>query len=448
MKHMQRLIKRQTVATPLVAVMVAMVTATAAAPEILEPPLSDHFTSEVAVAWFNLLYDVVKAEQVTPPPASRLYGITAVALYEAIVAGSPQHRSLAGQLNDLASVPRPHPLKPYHWPTVANAALARTARGLLAMASQGALEAIDALEAAFAEQFQASVMPLVYARSTAHGQAVADAVLAWASTDGFAALNNCPYTPPVGPGLWQPTPPTFAPVPSQPCWGQLRPFVLQSGDECSPPPPPAYSEDPTSEFYAYALEVYQTSLTLTEEEKAIAQFWADNPGATGTPSGHWIAIMGQIARDDSLSLMAAAEGFARVGIAVADAFISCWQTKYTYNLLRPVTYLQNVIDPAWMPYLSTPPFPEYTSGHSTQSAAVAAVLTAMFGIKVFTDTTHADHDLAPLEPRTFSSIDEAAAEAAMSRLYGGIHFPFGNQNGLVQGRCVGQIILDRVQFNK
>jgi hypothetical protein len=147
--------------------------------------------------------------------------------------------------------------------------------------------------------------------------------------------------------------------------------------------------------------------------------------------------------------MAAAEGYARVGIAVADAFISCWDTKYTYNLLRPVTYIQRLIDTTWLPFIVTPPFPEYPSGHSTQSAAAAAVLTDMFGVRVFTDTTHLDHELVPpLEPRSFGSFEEAAEEAALSRLYGGIHYPFGNNNGLAQGRCIGQAILDRVQFTR
>ena len=224
---------------------------------------------------------------------------------------------------------------------------------------------------------------------------------------------------------------------------------LPSGEACTPPPPPVYTEDPDSEFYAHARAVYDIGRSLTDEQRTITQFWADTPGATGTPSGHWIAIMGQLAQADALSRMAVAEGFARVGLAVADAFIGCWQTKYTYNLLRPVTFIQRVIDPSWAPSLSTPPFPEYTSGHATQSAAAAAVLTAMFGIRGFTDTTHTDHGLMPpLAPRTFRSFDEAAAEAALSRVYAGIHFPFGSQQGLGQGLCIGQVILDRVQFTE
>ncbi len=197
------------------------------------------------------------------------------------------------------------------------------------------------------------------------------------------------------------------------------------------------------------LEVYYTNLTLTDEQTTIANYWADGAGATGTPPGHWIAIMGQIARNDRLSLMAAAEGYVRVGLAVADAFIDCWQTKYTYNVLRPVTYIQAVIDADCLPLLVTPPFPEYPSGHSTQSGAVATVLTDLFGVKAFTDTTHSDHGLTPPQtPRTFNSFDEAAEEAARSRLYGGIHYASGNTNGLAQGRCIGQVILDRIAFKR
>jgi PAP2 superfamily len=214
-------------------------------------------------------------------------------------------------------------------------------------------------------------------------------------------------------------------------------LVLTPGDECAPPPPP-YSTDPASEFYALAWEVYQTNVNPTEEQRTIAPYWADGAGATGTPSGHWIAIMGQLARNDSLSLMAAAEGYVRIGLAVADAFIDCWRTKYLYNLLRPVTYIQDIIDPDWLPLLVTPPFPEHTSGHATQSGAVATVLTDLFGDKAFTDTTHTDHGLTPPQaPRTFTSFDEAAKEVAVSRLYGGIHYRSGNDNGLAQGRCIG-----------
>jgi hypothetical protein len=427
--------------------MVFIATAVSWAGEHMKVHPSEAYSAEVAIDWFEMLYDVIKAERVGPPPASRMYGIAAVALYEAVTAGSTGYRSLAGQLNELVSVPPPQAYRAYHWPTVANAALARTMRSLFAKGSPDSQAAIETLEARFAEQFRGRVRPLVYARSVAYGQEVADAILLWAAGDGFAFHNDCPYTPPAGPGLWVPTPPDYTVSPAQPCWGQLRPFVLTSGAECALPPHPTYAEDAESAFYAHAFSVYRTSLTLTDEQRTIARYWADTSGDTGTPPGHWIAIMGQLATQDGLSLMAAAEGYARVGIAVADAFISCWDTKYTYNLLRPVTYIQQVIDATWLPLIPTPPFPEYASGHSTQSMAAASQLTALFGVRTFTDTTHLDHGLA-LEPRTFTSFEEAALEAAMSRLYGGIHYPFGNEAGLGQGECVGKAMAQRLQFRR
>jgi hypothetical protein len=407
---------------------------------------ADRFPSHVTSTWFEQLYEVVKAERTTPPPASRIYGITAVALYESIVAGTEENRSLVGQLNDLTSLPWPKKNKKYHWPTVANAALASTIRSLYATISQASLEAIDNLEQSFACQLQAVVPKRVYERSVEHGQAVAAAILDWAATDGFSVHNNCLYVPAMVAGAWAPTPPAFNPNPLQPCWGMIRPMVLTSGGECPPPSHPAFSTG-ASDFYAATLEVYNVGLGLTLEQKTIADYWSDGPGASGTPPGHWIAIVSQIARNDGLSLAAAAEAYARVGIAVHDAFIQCWKTKYIANLQRPVTYINDNIDPGWRPYIATPGFPSYTSGHSTQSGAAARVLTDMFGIKRFTDTTHIDHGLVPSQqPRKFNSFDEAAAEAAVSRLYGGIHFTFDNTDGLACGQCIGQAIHDRVSF--
>jgi len=408
---------------------------------------ADTFPSDVASTWFEQLYDVVKVEKTTPPPASRIYGITAVALYESIVAGTEENRSLVGQLNGLTSLPEPKKNKKYHWPTVANAVLANTIRRLYPMISQASLEAINNLEQSFASQQQAVVPRPVYRRSVAHGQAVAAAIFEWAATDGVSIHKDCPYVPVPVDGAWEPTPPAFDPNPLQPCWGSIRPMVLTSGEECPAPGHPAFSTDPASDFFAAGLEVYNVGLNLTDEQKTIADYWADGPGATGTPPGHWIAIVSQIARGDGLSLTAAAEAYARVGIAVHDAFIAGWSTKYATNLQRPVTYINDNIDATWVSYIVTPAFPTYTSGHSIQSGAVTTVLTDIFGIKSFTDTTHTDHGLVPpQEPRTFGSFDEAGAEAAVSRLYGGIHFVFDNDDGLASGQCIGLAIHDRVSF--
>jgi hypothetical protein len=408
---------------------------------------ADAFPSEVASSWFELLYDVVKAERSAPPQASRIYGISAVALYESIVQGSETNRSLVGQLNGLITLPQANK-KTLHWPTVANNALANTIRGLFPALSAGSTSNIKSLELTFANRFQASVPSQTYNLSVSHGRAIASAILSWVSGDGFSMNNNCPYVPTPVPGAWQPTPPAFNPNPLQPCWGFLRPMILTSGSECPPTVHPEFSTNNGSDFYAAALEVYNVGVGLTTEQKRIADYWADGPAATGTPSGHWIDIVSQIARNDRLSLTRAAEAYARVGIAVHDAFIACWNAKYASNLQRPVTYIRQNIDASWTPYIATPNFPTYTSGHSTQSGAAASVLTAMFGTKRFTDTTHTDHGLVPAQPpRTFNSFAEASAEAAISRLYGGIHYTFDNDNGLVCGDCIGQKIQERVSFS-
>jgi hypothetical protein len=191
--------------------------------------------------------------------------------------------------------------------------------------------------------------------------------------------------------------------------------------------------------------VYGTVNNLTDEQRAIAFFWADDPGATATPPGHSISITTQVLRQMGAGLDIAAETYAKVGMAVADAFIGCWDTKYRYNLLRPVTYIQRFIDADWLPLLVTPPFPEYTSGHSAQSGAAAEMLTDLFGPDFpFVDRTHESRGL---QPRAFNSFFEAADEAAISRLYGGIHFRPAIVRGLVQGRCVGRAV-NELEFRR
>ncbi|HEX6386602.1 MAG TPA: vanadium-dependent haloperoxidase [Anaerolineae bacterium] len=406
------------------------------------PQDTDHFEPDVAVAWFDLAYDLVRAERLSPPVAARIYGYTGVTLYEAVVPGMPDYQSLAGQLNGLRELPRADG-RAYHWPTVANSALATTLKALFAGRSSTTLAEIASLEAHFAGQFQAELPPGIFKRSVAYGKAVGAAIATWSRADGYQQLHNCAYTPPAGLGLWLPTPPGFAP-PLEPCWGQMRPFVLSAGDACDPGPPTAYSEDTASSFFLEAQEVYDAVNNLTAEQAAIAHFWADNPGQTGTPPGHSIAIVSQILVQEDYSLDVAAEAYASVGMAVADAFISCWSAKYEYNLLRPVTYIQSHIDSEWTPLIPTPPFPEYTSGHSVQSAAAAHVLTGLFGDVPFTDHTH---DELGLPPRSFNTFAEFAAEAAISRLYGGIHFRPAIELGLVQGQCVGQAVR-ALQFRK
>jgi hypothetical protein len=412
-----------------------------------EGPLpASAFGSEVATEWFDLALDLVqRTPGFSPPVASRAFGYAGVTLYEALVPGMPAHRSLAGQLNDLDSAPAPSD-PAYHWPTVANAALASILRSLFATASTESKAAMDSLEARLTDRRRTAVAPGILRRSVARGRNVAEHILQWSRADrGHEAyLNNFPpYTPPVGPGLWVPTPPGFLPA-LQPYWGSNRPFALTSGGACDPGPPRPYSEDRSSAFYREAAECYDLVTKLTPEQEAVARFWSDDPGLTPTPPGHSVSILTQVINSGGFGLDVAAEAYAKVGIALADAFISCWSTKHRYNLLRPVTYIRRAIDPRWSSLLVTPPFPEYTSGHSVQSAAAAQILTDLFGTYPFTDHTHDHRGLAP---RSFGSFHEAAEEAAISRLYGGIHFRAAIALGLEQGLCLGRSV-NNLEFRR
>ncbi len=421
--------------------------------DLTPPPIPSAGVSssppDVAIAWFDALYDALQAESVSPPAAARIIGHAGVAAYEASIDQIEGRRSLGEQLNGLDEFPEIDDDLRYHWESIVNSALATTLTGLFQGASAPTLQAFADLELQFETQFAPLENPTVIQRSITQGEDIAMVVLDWSTTDGFTTWNNCTYTVPMGPGLWEPTPPNFSP-PLQPCWGNLRPFVLLFATECPVLPHPPYSTSVGSPFYIEALEVYNTVNNITQPQLDIALFWADSPGATGTPPGHWISIVSQVAVQEGLNLAEVVEAYARVGLAVNDSFISCWEIKYFHNLLRPITYIQDPLgpinDPAWMTAggIGTPPFPEYTSGHSVQSAAAAHVLTDLLGDVSFTDDTHA----GTFPARSFSSFNEAADEAAISRLYAGIHFRSGIERGVDQGRCIGQIILDNVEFEE
>lgn len=404
------------------------------------------FDSGLAVDWFTLLHESIDAENLNPPVASRRIAYASVAFYEGLVNGMHDHESMGGQLNGLDPLPQ-RPTGRMHWPSVANAAVAGVLEDLFSSASAPTLAAIAALESTNADVYDDTIAADILTRSISYGEQIAAAIIAWSQTDGFTTWNNCAYTAPIGPGLWQPTPPAFTPNPLQPCWGNLRPFALLFAAECSPLPHPPYSTSPTSAFYAEALETYTTVNNADPAEIAIAQFWADG-GGTLTPPGHWISILRQVCAQEDYSLDIAAEAAVRVGIGVADAFISCWELKYYYNLLRPITYIQDpagpINDAGWATVagIATPPFPEYTSGHSVQSGAASMLLQDLLGPLAFTDDTH--NGVWPA--RNYTSFLQAADEAARSRLYGGIHYRAACERGVEQGYCIAQVILDNVRF--
>jgi membrane-associated phospholipid phosphatase len=251
----------------------------------------------------------------------------------------------------------------------------------------------------------------------AAGRQIGERVVAKARTDGSDAVFQ--GAAPVGPGLWVPTPPAFAP-PLEPLAGTWRPWNIESGSQFLPAPPPAFG----SKAYARELaEVYNVSLSLTDEQKRIADFWADGPG-TVTPPGHWNQIALDLIRRHRLSARSAARVLAALNTAQADAFIACWNAKYTYWSERPVTAIRREFDPNFLPYIVTPPFPSYVSGHSSTSGAASRVLSAYF------------RSAAP-------KLRAWAEEAAISRLYGGIHFRSDNEAGLVLGKKVAKAAISR-----
>ncbi len=401
----------------------------------------EDFDATVATAWFDLSRTLVRTTPgFTPPVASRAFAYAGLALYEALAPGSRRYRSLQRVLPGLRMRNRTD--RNLDWPTVANSTLASMMRLLFPTTSDANRAAIDTLEASFADRSRRRTKPSI-TRSDAYGRSVARSVFAWSRGDGGheGYLRNFPadYVPPAGPGLWEPTPPAFQSA-LQPSWGRNRCFAIASGSACPPGPPTPYSEDSSSTFFAEAVEVYDAVNKRTPEQEAIARFWSDDPGATSTPAGHSISIVTQVLRRERASLMVAAETYAKVGMAVADAFIACWHAKYRYNLLRPVTYIRFLVDRDWLPLLNTPPFPEHTSGHSVQSGAAFQVLADLFGDRYsFDDHTHDERGLAP---RRFDSFSQCADEAAISRLYGGIHYRPAIDLGLEQGRCIGRAVGD------
>ena len=399
------------------------------------------FDAAVPIAYYQLSLDFSKhTAGFTPPVQGRAFGYMGLALYEAVLGGMPENRSVATQLNGIGELPVAHGV-PYNWALVANAAMAEVMRGLWGERTNRAADniaALDALEARLSEQYSTDVPPGIAMLSSSFGRSVGAAVFATSRDDGGdqSYLTNFPttYTPPVGPGLWVPTAP--GQLAMQPFWAtRVSTLALANPTQCDPGPPPAYSEQPGSAFYDEANLDYQISKTLTADQVTIARYWADGPGTISGP-GHSLAIVTEVLAQQHANLATAAEAYARAGIADADALTTIWWAKYRYNLLRPVTYIDHVIDPTFVPLLPTPPFPEYVSAHSGQSAAVLATLESLLGDNVpFVD--HA-HDADGFAPRSFSRIFAAAEEAGVSRLYAGIHFQSGNLNGRALGLCVAE----------
>ena len=392
-----------------------------------------------------IIYDVF-----TPPVASRLYVYSSLASYEAIRFSREGSSSIAEKLHGFGRMPQPDKGKEYNFTLAASKAFFNVVRNVKVFSVDSLNRYEEALYGGFKEELDDSV----YARSLSFGDKIAGAILSRAKNDGYLQSRGKPkYLGSNEAGKWRPTPPDYLDGVEW-CWNTMKPMVMDSAAQFSPDRPPLYSLDTTSLFYTSMREVYDINKNLTEEQMTIARFWDDNPFVIEhsghmtfgnkkiTPGGHWIGICAIASKQSGADAVKTARAYALTALALYEGFISCWDEKYRSSYVRPVTVINEKIDPAWLPFLQTPPFPEYTSGHSTITACASAVLTSLYGDNfAFQDTS----DLRYIGmQRHFNSFNEAAAEASISRVYGGIHYKFSVDTGAAQGKKLGAYINEKI----
>jgi hypothetical protein len=392
----------------------------------------------------------------SPPVASRIFAYPNIAAYEIISQNNPNYNSLSGQLNDLLPIPKLDTVAGINPKLAALIAHMNVSKQLIF--SEDKLEVLeDSLYTVWRNTNEDE-----FELSKTYALTVADHIKNWMGKDNYSQTRTMPKfsvnTDDVS--RWQPTPPAYMNG-IEPHWNKIRPFYLDSASQFKPVPPPAFSMEKESDFYKELVEVYDISNKITEngddsEEVQIAQFWDCNPYVSVTrghlmfatkkitPGAHWIGITKIASRKTNSNFDDTVFAYTKTSIAIVDAFISCWDEKYRSNLIRPETLINAHIDDSWQPILQTPPFPEYTSGHSVVSGAAGIVLTDIFGDDfAFEDDTEVPYGL-PI--RNFASFNKAADEAAISRMYGGIHYRAAVEVGVDQGRKVGNLILKKVKM--
>lgn len=412
--------------------------------------LTAEYSAEVPSAWYNLFLEIDRfSSGYRPPAAARALAYTGLAVYETVVPGMPEYNSL-GTVYSQIDLPKNDESAEYNWALAANAAYSTMFQFHYPHVESKYIDQIKNLESRLEAQLSGDVDEDVVNRSIQWGQDVAKAVIDWSRTDvvGHEAYKNphpADYVPPVtgpnGEKLWQPTYPDFTRG-LFPSWGKVRPFALKSSELIAKPPLP-WSEDPNSKFYLQALETKIAVDEASLNDIWIAEFWSDDIfQLTFEPAGRLVAIANQLIEEDKLSLDQAAETYAKLGMALADAGIAVWNSKYIYNVERPITYIRRLMDKNWLTILNdpignqkglTPPFPAYPSGHSGFGAAGAGVLTHMFGVRTFTDHCHVERTEFIGIPRTFSNFGEMGREDAYSRLPLGVHFRMDCDEGVRLG---------------
>jgi hypothetical protein len=399
------------------------------------------------------LTDVIVHDIFSPPVASRIYAYSTIAGYEVIAHSGKGYHSLAGQLRDMPATPAPADTAAIDFPLASLIAMATTGKALIFSESDMQL-VIDTLQITAKES---GVPEEKIQQSVAYGQMMSKTILDWAKKDNYAQTRSAvKYTVTAEEGRWAPTPPAYMSA-IEPHWHEMRPMVLDSASEFLAPRPPAFDmKDSTSGFYKMVKEIHVIGNSLSPEQREIADFWDCNPYKVNlsghvsfatkkiTPGGHWINICGIAAQNAGADFNKTVCTYAKVAIALMDAFIVCWDEKFRSNLIRPETVINKYMDEEWKPYLQTPPFPEYTSGHSVASTACATVLTQLYGNSLaFRDSTEIEFGLPP---RSFANFLAASEEAATSRLYGGIHFRPAVDNGIVQGKMVGELVIRKLKM--
>lgn len=400
------------------------------------------------------LTDVIVHDIFSPPVASRIYTYASIAAYETAISDSiNKGRTLAGRIVHLDSSPLPETKSVYCIPLSTTLAFLNTGKTLI-FSEDKIQEQVDQVLNYYKSK---GVDKKTIRNSVEFADKMTRHILEWAKKDNYAQTRSFPkYSIQKDPATWKPTPPAYMDA-IEPSWNKIRPFVIDSAQQFQPPfPTKVDMTNKNSPFYLEVMEVYNAVKNSNNEQIEIANFWDCNPyklNVTGhvmhatkkiTPGGHWINIVGVACKMKKEDLQTAAKAYALVSISLADGFISCWDEKYRSNYVRPESIINEYVDQEWMPLLQTPPFPEYTSGHSVISSASAVAMTYLFGDNfAFEDDTEIEFGLPA---RKFNSFYHASDEAAVSRLYGGIHFRPAIDNGVKQGKALGQYIVEKLKI--
>jgi hypothetical protein len=408
---------------------------------------------QIPLMWADMaLYITQNTPGNSPTFASRGLGYFGVTMYETVVHGYPEKRSLAGQLNGLESLPLPEPLQKYDWPVALNAGQAFIIKNVYLQTSDENKAKIDSLEQAIYEGYKVSLKDTTSLHASVEfGKSVAAAIYEWSKTDGghrgYLQNFDTKFEIPSKPGHWK-APfygQTISRFPLHPHWGKNRTFV-KSNSELETPAFLKYATTEKTDYYRQFSEVYQANKSLTQEQKEIAMWWNDDPSDTYTPPGHSYNLASIVLRSKKADVITSAEVYARTGIAVADAFIACWKMKYKFCSERPSSFISENIDASWEAFWPDPPFPAFPSGHATQAGAVAIVMADYFGNNMhIVDDTHSYKSPDKIrnvyyKSRSFSGFWQIAEETARSRFYGGIHCMKDNEAGLAQGKELGKNI--------